>query len=246
MTTLKHFGFNESFIIWVKTLYSNIQTCVMNNGWISEIFKNSRGIRQCCPLSALLFVLSVEIMALRIRNNKDIKGFQIKIDEQTHSIKISQLADDTTLYFNSKNDISVAMNEIEIFGNFSGLMINKNKTEGLWIGKLKHSKDKEENIKWTNKPIKTLGIYYGHDYIECEKLNWEKKIKKMNSLFLSWSKRNLSILGKVLIIKALIISIFTFMVSSCVIPEKYKKEIESKCFKFIWNGKPDKVKRKDA
>ena len=197
----------------------------MNNGWIWEIFKNSRGIRQGCPLSALLFVLSVEIMALRIRNNKDIKGFQIKIDEQTHSIKISQLADDTTLYFNSKNDISVAMNEIEIFGNFLGLMINRNKTEGMWIGKLKHSKDKEEHIKWTNKPIKTLGIYYGHDYIECEKLNWEKKIEKMNSLFLSWSKRNLSILGKVLIIKALIIPIFTFIVSSCVIPEKYKKEI---------------------
>jgi nucleoside diphosphate kinase len=39
------------------------------------------------------------------------------------------------------------------------------------------------------------------------------------------------------------IPIFTFIVSSCVIPEKYKKEIESKCFKFIWNGKPDKVKR---
>ena len=84
----------------------------MNNGWISEIFKNSRGIRQFCLLSALLFVLSVEIMALRIRNNKDIKGFQITIDEQTHSIQISQLADDTTLYFNSKNDISVAVNEI--------------------------------------------------------------------------------------------------------------------------------------
>ena len=70
-----------------------------------------------------------------------------------------------------------------------------------------------------------------------------KKIEKMNSLFLSWSKRNLSILGKVLIIKALIIPIFTFIVSSCVIPKKYKKDIESKCFKFIWNGKPDKVKR---
>ena len=75
----------------------------MNNGWISEIFKNSRGKRQGYPLSALLFVLSVESMALRLRNNKDIKGFQIKIDEQTHSIQISQSADDTTLYFNSKN-----------------------------------------------------------------------------------------------------------------------------------------------
>ena len=95
------------------------------------------------------------------------------------------------------------MNEIEIFGTFSGLMINRNKTEGLWIRKLRHSKDKVENIKWTNKPIKTLGIYYGHDYIECKKLNWETKIGK--------------ILSKVLIIKALIIPIFTFIVSSCVI-----------------------------
>ena len=135
------------------------------------------------------------------------------------------------------------MNEIEIFGNFSGLMINRNKTEGLWIGKLKHSKDKEENIKWTNKPIKSLGIYYGHDYIECEKLNWEINIEKKNNLFLSWSKRNLSMLGKVLIIKAMIKPMCTFIVSSCVIPEKYKKDIDSKCFKFIWNVKPETVKR---
>jgi hypothetical protein len=100
------------------------------------------------------------------------------------------------------------------------------------VGKLKHSKDKVDNSTWTNKPIKSLGIYYGHDYIECEKLNCEEKIEKTNSLFLSWSKRNLSMLGKVLIIKDLIIPIFTFIVSSCVIPEKYKKKIGSKCFKF--------------
>jgi hypothetical protein len=31
--------------------------------------------------------------------------------------------------------------------------------------------------------------------------------------------------------------------SACVVPEKYRKEIDSKCFKFIWNNKPDKVKR---
>jgi hypothetical protein len=46
------------------------------------------------------------------------------IINQTHNIKISQLADDTTLYFNSKNNISVAMNEIEIVGNFSLLSIS--------------------------------------------------------------------------------------------------------------------------
>jgi hypothetical protein len=64
----------------------------------------------------------------------------------------------------------------------------------------------------------------------------------MNTLFFSWGKRNLTILGKIMIIiKALVIPIFTFVVSACV--DKYRKENESKCFKFIWDGKPDKVKR---
>jgi len=98
--------------------------------------------------------------------------------------------------------------------------MNKNITERIWVGKRKHSKDKVANISWTNKPIMSLGIYVGHNKIECEQLNWRKKIEKMNRLFLSWSKRNLSILGKVLITKALIIPIFTFIVSSCVTPKK--------------------------
>ena len=99
----KHFRFNESFINWVKTSYTDIQTCLMNNGWVSEMFKYTRGIREGSPLSALLCVLSVEIMASRLRNNKDNKAFQIKIDEKTHRIKIS-LADDTTLFCTSKEE----------------------------------------------------------------------------------------------------------------------------------------------
>jgi hypothetical protein len=67
----------------------------MNN--VSEMFKNTRGIRHIYPLSVLLFVLSVEIMASRLRNNKDIKGFQIKIDEKTHSRYRNSLM--TQLYF---------------------------------------------------------------------------------------------------------------------------------------------------
>ena len=97
------------------------------------------------------FVLSVEIMALRIRNNINIKGFQAKIDEINHSINISQLADDTTLFFNSKTEIPLALNEIAIFGSFSGLIMNKDKTEGLWIRKLKHCNDKVGGINWTEK-----------------------------------------------------------------------------------------------
>jgi hypothetical protein len=88
-----------------------------------------------------------------------------------------------------------------------------------------------------------LCVYFGNTKEECEKLNWENKIDKINNLFFSWGKRNLTILGKIMIIKALVIPIFTFVSSACVVPDKYRKEIERKCFKFIWDGKPDKVKR---
>jgi hypothetical protein len=64
----------------------------------------------------------------------------------------------------------------------------------------------------------------------------------LNNLYFL-GKRNLTILGKIMIIKALVIPIFTFVASACVVQDKYRKEIESKCFKFIWDGKPDKVKR---
>ena len=83
--------------------------------------------------------------------------------------------DDTALYFNSKTEISLALNEIEIYGSFSGLIMNKDKTEGLWIGKLKHCKEKVGGgIKSTDKPVKTQGIYFGHDKEECEKFKLGK------------------------------------------------------------------------
>ena len=46
-----------------------------------------------------------------------------------------------------------------------------------------------------------------------------------------------------MLIKFLIVPIFTYVASACVVPETYRKEIDSKCFKFIWNNKPDKLER---
>ena len=92
-TTLQHFGFGENFRKWISTIYNNSHSCVTNNGYHSEFFKITRGIRQGCPISALLFVLVVEVMANNIRKNSEIKG--IELNEKV--IKISQLADDTTI-----------------------------------------------------------------------------------------------------------------------------------------------------
>jgi len=83
----------------------------------------------------------------------------------------------------SKTDITLALNDIEIFGSFSGLILNRNKTEGIWIDKLKKTKVKIGGIKWTQNPVRALGIFFGHNKEQCQNLNWEKKIEEMKNQF---------------------------------------------------------------
>ena len=63
---LKRFGFGEVFKTWISILYRDIESCVTNSGYQSDYFKIYRGIRQGCPLSALLFLLPAEVIAIII------------------------------------------------------------------------------------------------------------------------------------------------------------------------------------
>ena len=42
---LKKFGFNQSFVSWIRTIYNETTSCIMNNGWKSEFFSLNRGLR---------------------------------------------------------------------------------------------------------------------------------------------------------------------------------------------------------
>ena len=129
--TLGSFNFGSSLISWIKLCYRNIESCVLNNGWASNYFTPERGVRQGCPLSPYIFILCAEILANKIRENKDIKGITVCGNE----IKISQYADDTTMILDgSKKSFTSALLDLELFGAISGLRLNNKKTEILWIG----------------------------------------------------------------------------------------------------------------
>lgn len=47
--TLNNFNFRPDIQNWVKILYNNVTSCILNNGHASEFFVLERGVRQGCP-----------------------------------------------------------------------------------------------------------------------------------------------------------------------------------------------------
>ena len=150
----------------------------MNNGWASNFFSVHRGVRQGCPLSPYLFILSAEILAKAIRKNADIKGLLVKDTE----IKLSQYADDTTLILDgSEKSLSEALRILESFEKVSGLRLNSKKTEALWIGSCAGKSEKlhpEKDFNWQNTKVKALGVWLSTDPETTIKLNFVEKNRK--------------------------------------------------------------------
>ena len=77
--TLRFLGFGPVFCNWVKTLYSDSQSCITNNGNCSGFFHVKRGVRQGDPLSPYLFILSLELMSAAVKNDPDINGICLMV-----------------------------------------------------------------------------------------------------------------------------------------------------------------------
>ena len=77
LRVLHAFNFGPSFIQWVRVFYNKVSSCVMNNCFTSGPFSLSRGVRQGDPLSPYLFILSLEILDIKIRDDNNIQGIRI-------------------------------------------------------------------------------------------------------------------------------------------------------------------------
>ena len=95
--TLQHMGFGPSFTRWFNIFYTDVRSAVKANGHISQFFHLSRGVRQGCPPSPLLYVLYAEVLACTIRANPTIKLVQLPGTASALPV-LSQYADDTSLY----------------------------------------------------------------------------------------------------------------------------------------------------
>ena len=147
---LNTFNFSLDLQQWIKVFYTDIFSCVLNNGYASENFRIERGVRQGCPLSGTLFIIAIELRAQRITRSKEIKG--IPIDEH-NEFKHSQYADDTTVLLSDFQSLSKLFDLLSLFERCSGLKLNQTKSEILWLGSMRNRKDTILDLQMSGEPV---------------------------------------------------------------------------------------------
>ena len=145
MKALDMFNFGTSIKRWISTFYKNIESAAINNGFVTNWFRPSRGVRQGCPLSPYLFVLSTEVLSSKIRQEPSITGIIIF----GHEIKLSQFADDTNLFCADLICVENALKTVGDFGRLAGLKLNIKKSKAIWLGKL----EKKQKLSFTAKVV---------------------------------------------------------------------------------------------
>ena len=159
-------------------------------------------------------------------------------------IKLEIFADDLTTFL--LNDISISrfLKLLEVFGGCSGLKINREKSEIMLLGDYGNLPSDYVDFKGIKikRALKILGIFFTCDNRAKQKLNFDELIESIKKKLKMWRWRDLTLIGRIQIVKTFIIPILLYRASMICLDKEFINEANKIIFDFIWKGK-DKVKR---
>ena len=157
--------------------------------------------------------------------------------------------DDTQVILDgSENSLKEALLTLKQYYLMSGLKINVDKTRALWIGSLSNSEEtlcEEYPLDWSQEPLKALGVVFSPLVFNIWDLNSQEVLLRVKNILNQWSRRKLTLIGRITVIKSLALSKFVHLFTSLPAPpNELIKELEKMFYKFLWNSEPDRIKRR--
>ena len=251
---LKSFGCH-SFIAVFRTLYSDLSTDILINGKIVKGFNIKRGVKQGDALSCILFIMCIEPLLRNINANNEISHLTSTTLNAALPKTYSYADDVSGTIKNDENSLRAFFKEYERLTRLSGLELNAEKTEILQLGN--DILERQYSVSYLGKThllnsvpeIKINGLYLCREMNALRTRNVDAVIGKMDRHFQNWSRRSLSLLGKVLIAKTFGLSQAIYLMQSLTLLDTDFKKMNATIYKFIWNRHyqaakaPERIKR---
>ena len=170
---LQKAGVEGTYLNIIKAIYDKPTTNIVLSGEKLKAFPLKSRTRQGCPLSPLLFNIVFKVLAIAIREEKEIKGIQIGKE-----VKLSLFADNMILYIeNPKDTTRKLLERINEYSKVAGYKISTQKSLAFLYNE-KTGREIKENIPFTieMKRIKYLGINLPKETLEWKKHKLESRL----------------------------------------------------------------------
>ena len=236
---LMRLGFCLKWRKWISTCLQTATISVLVNGSPTKEFVPSRGLRQGDPLAPLLFNIVAEGLTGMMREalNRDLY-ISFLVGKQKEPTNILQYADDTVFIGEASWENAVVLKSmLRGFQMASGLKINFAKSQigvvgvqASWIQEVADFL----NCRHMDFPFHYLGMPIGIK--SSSRVVWEPMISKFEAKLSKWNQKNLSMGGRVTLIKSVLNALPIYLLSFFKIPQRVVDKLVSLQRNFMWGG----------
>ena len=145
---MEKLGYSNILIDFIKKIYQNTESIISNNGFLDNPSLLSRGVRQGCPMSILLYIINGEVINLNIKSNEKIVGYPMPNEKE--KLKLSQYADDTKYFVVTEESIIQTLNFFKKYEIATGAAINISETKVTPLANVKIYNLDQKTKKHTN------------------------------------------------------------------------------------------------
>ena len=222
-------------------MYHNPQAVVQVNGRRSRVFAIERSVRQGCPLSPLLYVLALELLLRRRRDEKTNPALRGVPFADPITARVSAFADDITVFVSRRLDIKSVKKAVGEYERIAGAKVNFDKSEGLWLGAWRGSNTLPGPFRWSDGSVRILGVWFGPD-LQPER-NWSEVQAKVNVQVRIWLSRRLSLKGRAEACAVYVFPLILYRLAVLPLPKARRLALQRSLSRLLWAGARPMVRR---
>ncbi|GMI69299.1 hypothetical protein HRI_000599200 [Hibiscus trionum] len=231
-------GFSETWCDWIKKCVSTASISILVNGSPTEAFNITRGLRQECSLSPLLFNIvgeALNLMLPKAVSRGIFNGINVGNRDQHLEISHLQFADDLLIFCNGEEIQARNVKRVlRVFELCSGLKLNLRKSRMFGI-----NIQEEDLNSWARKigcrvdnfPTEYLGLPLGATRNSAHL--WDPVIKNFSVKLGGWKSKFLSLGGRITLIKSILNSLPVYFISLFKMPVAIYKKFNGLISKFL-------------
>ena len=240
-SVLETAGFKPEFRRWISMMYHNPQAVVQMKGRRSRVFAIERSVRQGCPLSPLLYVLALEPLLRRLRDERKSPSLRGIPFVGSLAARVSAFADDITVFVSRRLDIKTVKEAVVEYERIAGAKVNFDKSEGLRLVAWRGSNTLPGPFRWSDGPIPILGVWFWPN-LQLER-NWSEVQTKVNAQVGIWLSRRLSLKGRAEACATYVFPLILYRLAVFPLPKERRLALQQSLSRLLCGGARPMVRR---